>query len=196
MLISFHTQNISRYYGNTWASEHSSGGGDLLFYFQTPGMPRGVNFDLTSRWTKKEGASVSLLPNRSSKQTQDTRDTLYVCWLLVCVCVCARVCVGHTYIGCLTSQQQASVSHGRICSDNFTCCHTEIEVADQTFYLTRSQYTDTGRTSPSADPITPGAWQGSHWNASFWVTGVTRPRKNSVAGGIRTRDLPLSRRTP
>ena len=70
-------------------------------------------------------------------------------------------------VGCLTSQQQASVSQGRICSDNFTCCHTEIEVADQTFYLTQSQYTDTGPTSPGADPITPGAWQGSHWNANF-----------------------------
>ena len=69
-------------------------------------------------------------------------------------------------VGCLTSQQQASVSQGRICSDNFTCCHTEIEVADQTFYLSRSQYTDTGPTSPSADPITPGAWQGSHWSAN------------------------------
>ena len=69
-------------------------------------------------------------------------------------------------VGCLTSQQQASVSQGRICSDNFTCCHTEIEVADQTFYLTQSQYTDTGPTSPSADPITPGAWQGSHWSAN------------------------------
>ena len=99
-------------------------------------------------------------------------------------------------IGCLTSQQQASVSQGRICSDNLTCCHTEIEVADPTFYLTQSQYTDTGPTSPSADPITPGAWQGSHWSANFEVTGMTRPRKNPVAGGIRTRDLPLSRRTP
>ena len=98
--------------------------------------------------------------------------------------------------GCLTSQQQASVSQGRICSDNFTCCHTEIEVADPTFYLTQSQYTDTGPTSPSADPISPGAWQGSHWNANFEVTGMTRPRKNPVASGIRTRDLPLSRRTP
>ena len=67
------------------------------------------------------------------------------------------------FAGCLTSQQQASVSQGRICSDNFTCCHTETEVADQTFYLTQSQYTDTGPTSPNADPITPGAWQGSHW---------------------------------
>ena len=71
------------------------------------------------------------------------------------------------FVGCLTSQQQASVSQGRICSDNFTCCHTEIEVADQTFYLTQSQYTDTGPTSPSADPITPGAWQGSHWSVNF-----------------------------
>ena len=33
--------------------------------------------------------------------------------------------------GCLTSQQHASVSQGRICSDNCTCCHTETEVADQ-----------------------------------------------------------------
>ena len=70
-------------------------------------------------------------------------------------------------VGCLTSQQQASVSQGRICSDNFTCCHTETEVSDPTFYLTQSQYTDTGLTSPSADPITPGAWQGSHWSANF-----------------------------
>ena len=70
-------------------------------------------------------------------------------------------------VGCLTSQQHASVSQGRICTDKFTCCHTEIEAADQTFHLTQSQYTDTGPTSPSADPITPGAWQGSHWSANF-----------------------------
>ena len=70
-------------------------------------------------------------------------------------------------VGCLTSQQHASVSQGRICTDNFTCCHTEMEAADQTFHLTQSQYTDTGPTSPSADPITPGAWQGSHWSANF-----------------------------
>ena len=70
-------------------------------------------------------------------------------------------------VDCLTSQQHASVSQGRICSDNFTCCHTETEVADPTFYLTQSQCTDTGPTCPSADPITPGAWQGSHWSANF-----------------------------
>ena len=34
----------------------------------------------------------------------------------------------------------------------FTCCHTETEVATQTFYLTQSQYTDTRSNSPSADP--------------------------------------------
>ena len=36
-------------------------------------------------------------------------------------------------VGCLTSQQHASVSQGRICTDNFTCCHTEIEAADSNF---------------------------------------------------------------
>ena len=78
-----------------------------------------------------------------------------------------RRLVGGWVGGCLTSQQHASLSQGRICSDNFTCCHTEIEVTDQTFHLTQSQYTDTGPTSPSTDPITPGAWQGSHWGAIF-----------------------------
>ena len=102
-------------------------------------------------------------------------------WLLVLESPLASVTDVCLLVGCLTSQQQASVSQGRICSDNLTCCHTEIEVADQTFYLTQSQYTDTGPTSPSADPITPGAWQGSHWSANFEVTGMTRPRKNPVA---------------
>ena len=101
---------------------------------------------------------------------------VYTCVARVCVSVRAGVEVGGggegggfvcLLVGCLTSQQQASVSQGRICEDNFTCCHTEIEVADPTFYLTQSQYTDTGPTSPSADPITPGAWQGSHWSANF-----------------------------
>ena len=100
------------------------------------------------------------------------------------------------FVGCLTSQQHASVSQGRICSDNCTCCHTEIEVADQTFHLTQPLYIDTEPTSPSTDPIMPGAWQGSHWSANFEVTGMTRPWNNPGASGIRTWDLPLSRRTP
>ena len=73
---------------------------------------------------------------------------------------------GRMFVGCLTSLQHASVSEGRMCSNNFTCCHTKIEVANPTFYLTQSQYTDTRPTSPSADPVTPGAWQGSHRNTN------------------------------
>ena len=36
------------------------------------------------------------------------------------------------FVGCLMSQQHASVSQGGICTDKLTCCHTEIEGADQT----------------------------------------------------------------
>ena len=89
---------------------------------------------------------------------------LFVCWL-----VCWLLNVPAT---------QASVSQGRICSDNFKCCYSEIEVAERTFYLTQSQYIHTGETSPSADPITPGDWQGSHWSAIFQETGMTRPEKS------------------
>ena len=85
---------------------------------------------------------------------------------------------------CLMSQQHASVSQGRICSDNCTCSHTEIEVADQTFYLTHSQHTDTGPTSPRPDP---GAWQDSHRSANFLVTGMTRPGKILSQAGFEPR---------
>ena len=58
------------------------------------------------------------------------------------------------------------VSQGRIPSDNCTCRRTEIEVADQNFCLNQSRYSDTGPTSPSADPISPDAYQGSHWGTN------------------------------
>ena len=67
---------------------------------------------------------------------------------------------------CSESQKHARVSQGRICSDNCTCCYTETTAAHQTSYLIQSQYTDTGPTSPSADPIAPGAWQGSRRNTN------------------------------
>ena len=60
----------------------------------------------------------------------------------VVVVVVRFVCL---LVGYLTSQQHARVSQGRICTDNFTCCHTETEVADQTFYLT----TTPGRPVPA-----------------------------------------------
>ena len=91
------------------------------------------------------------------------------------------------FVGCLTSQQHASASQGRICSDKFMCCHTETEVADPTFCLTQSQYTDNGLTSTSTDPIMPGAWQGSHWSANFEVTGMTRPGKIPSQAGFKPR---------
>ena len=92
-----------------------------------------------------------------------------------------------SFVGCLTSQQHASVSQGRICPNNCMCCHNEIEVADQTFYLTQSQYTDTGPTSPNTDLITPNAWQGSHWSVNFEVSGMTRPGKIPAQAGFELR---------
>ena len=91
------------------------------------------------------------------------------------------------FVGCLTSQQHASVSQGRICSDNSMCCHTEIEVADPTFHLTQSQYTDSRPTSPSTHPMAPGAWQGWHWSANFEVSGMTRPGKILAQAGFEPR---------
>ena len=99
--------------------------------------------------------------------------------------VCLFLCLFVGWLlACLTSQQHASVSQGRICSNNCTCCHIEREFANQTLYLTQSQYPNTGRTSISADRITPGAWQGDHWSANFWVTGMTRPGKIPASLGI------------
>ena len=60
-------------------------------------------------------------------------------------------------VACFTSQQHASLSQGRVSSDKCMYCHTEIEVADQTCYLTQSQHTDTGLTSPKADSMMPGS---------------------------------------
>ena len=100
-------------------------------------------------------------------------------------------------LACLTSQQHVSVSQERICSDNyFTCCHTETEVAHQTFNITQSRYTATGPTSPSTDPIMPGPWQGSHWSANVVSHWYDSTQKNPGANGIRTPNMPVSRRTP
>ena len=90
----------------------------------------------------------------------------YLLVVVVCCCLLVVVCwllllllfVGGCwwlFVGCLTSHQHASVSQGQICSDNLTCCHTEIDVADQTFYLTQSQYADTRPTGPSTTGTIP-----------------------------------------
>ena len=97
-------------------------------------------------WGEGEGGGEEGGVGGGSDERERERG-LFVCWLLNVPATCE--CISGTDLL------------------NFTCCHTEIEVADPTFYLTQSQYTDTGPTSPSADPITSGAWQGSHWSANF-----------------------------
>ena len=57
----------------------------------------------------------------------------FLFWFFSCLLYFPIVCM---VVGCLMSQQHASASQGRIFSDNCTCCHTEIEVSDQTFCLT------------------------------------------------------------
>ena len=176
---------------------------------------------------KKKGTNTKTKPkttnNNNNNKTKQNKKTYNALGRLS-----ARPMYVYMYVACLTSQQQASVSQGRSCSDKFTCCHTEIEVAEPTFYFSfillagtlnrrrrkggggggggvpgenpedpQSQYTDTGPTSPSADPITPGAWQGSHWSVNFWVTGMTRPRRRDSNPGSSALDadgLPLCQR--
>ena len=66
------------------------------------------------------------------------------------------VCFGDTGTCCHTEIEGVDQT---FCSNNCTCCHTVTEVVNKTFYLTQSQYTDKGPTSPSNDPITRGACQ-------------------------------------
>ena len=65
--------------------------------------------------------------------------------------------------------------------------HTEIEAADQTYYLTQSRHTDTGPTSPSTAPVASGAWKGIVTGLpilSYWHNST---RKNPHdESGIRT----------
>ena len=121
--------------------------------------------------------------------------------LLFVVFCCCCFCVfflggGGSFYGCLMSLYHAVVFQGRICSDNCKCCHNDIEVADQTFYLTQPQYTGTEPTSPNADPMMPGAWPGSHWSTIFYVNGMSRPGKSTQRKRELNLGLPLSRRKP
>ena len=114
---------------------------------------------------------------------------------LLTVCVLRPVNrYGHhnELVGCLlaylTPQQHVSVSQGRICLDKFTCCHTEIEVADQTLYLTPSQYTDTEPTS-SALTEAPGRLATGLPFFQSRLDSTWRKRESNPS-------LMLSRRTP
>ena len=90
----------------------------------------------------------------------------------------------------LTSQQQASVSQGRICTDNFMHCHTEIEAAVRSNFphhpvtvywhqADQSQCWPYNATRLAGVPLECKFF--SHWYDSTW--------KNPGASGIRTLDI-------
>ena len=94
------------------------------------------------------------------------------------------------FVGCLTSQQDASVSQGRISSDKFTCCHTEIEAQIKL------------STSPSHSilsqrwPYNARHLAGEPLECQFLSHWYDWTRKNPVASEIRTPGLPLLRQMP
>ena len=102
--------------------------------------------DLAGEWRRKSWR-IKRRKRKMTKKKRPRRKEEFVCWLLNVPATCE--CISGTDLL------------------KFTCYHIEIQVADPTFHLTQSQYTDTGPTSLSTDPITPGAWQGSHWSAYF-----------------------------
>ena len=75
---------------------------------------------------------------RMCSRVLQARYVVVVCWLLnvpaTCECISGTDLLRQVYV----------LPHS--------------EAADPTFYFTQSQYTDTGPTSPSANPIMPGAW--------------------------------------
>ena len=59
------------------------------------------------------------------------------CFLCGAVVVVSVVVVGDGgVVACLAPQQHASVSQGSICSDSFTCCHTDIPISPSQSILT------------------------------------------------------------
>ena len=95
------------------------------------------------------------------------------------------------FVGCFTSQEHASVSQRRICTDKCTC--TEIVSCRSNILSHPVKYTDTGQTSPRTDPGTPGTWQGTYWSTNFQVTGMTGPWKRTKAqDGVKPKSAALA----
>ena len=87
-----------------------------------------------------------------------------------------------------TSQQHAEYISGTGLRQQFFVL-PHWDVAGQTCYLTLSQYADTRPTSPSADPVTPGAWQDSQSTLFFFlfffyysVVWLDRAKRGSIPG--------------
>ena len=90
---------------------------------------RGVTLDCRTVTVRSLKAGVPLLPV----------GCLFVCWLVGWLHNVPATCEPISGTDLL----------------NFMCRHVDIEAADQTFYFTQSQYTDTGPTDPSPDTKTP-----------------------------------------
>ena len=102
-------------------------------------------------------------PPNMSKQSTVCCAHLAVYTCTACVVWCG---IGHEE---LMFQSMHCVSKRQSCRDNFTCCHTETQIAKPRCYLTHSQNTDALSASPSTDPEIPHIWQGSHWRISLFV---------------------------
>ena len=109
------------------------------------------------RYTPIDEACVCLRISSDTCKKSLKRPSAVVCWLLNVPATC--LCIS----GMDLLRQLNVLSHWyRSCRSNF---------------LSQSQYTDAGPTSPSMDSITPGAWQGCHWSTNFKVTDMTTWKK-------------------
>ena len=142
-----HTPQMAHNYekAGRWRLEQSFGNTSQIL------ESRGLGVDMYMRGLLRDPPNMVMSMTMTTKTTMTATTTMAVMTMSMMMLNCLLV-------GCLTCQQHASVSQGRICSDKFICCHTEIDV---------QVHTDTGPISPSADLITPGAWQGSYWSANF-----------------------------
>ena len=93
----------------------------------------------------KEISTVSLREGQLVKRWIDhfwlilySADRIIVCWLFSVPATCVSQVILYSadrIIVCwLFNVPATCVSQGRICSDNFRCCHTDIRVADQVFH--------------------------------------------------------------
>ena len=96
------------------------------------------------------------------------------------------------WFGWLVTQRPSNTLQGRTYSHSCPNCHAEIKAAKQTCSFTQSQYTDTGPTSPSVDPVAPDAQEGSNLTTNVEFTGMTRPGKSPTCrAGIEPRSAAL-----
>ena len=78
----------------------------------TPVMYTYTDLHIIETYAAKHLYHLAYMGVHLAKQLEVLHHVQFVCWL----------------VGSLTSQQHTTVSPRQICSDNFTCCHNEIEV--------------------------------------------------------------------